>query len=200
MPHSFVNNKARVEVYCLFRSTELDNNWSWFQLRCMQVGGNANAVSSSFSYPINMHCISSSIKTQPLNLAVCISQYCSFLCAQMGFFRQHGCTTNDTNAKYNSRAAQMYREKIRQLANAALSKYGTEVCIRTSFCSSVITAQKVNYAPWVCCQHSLLEDVVLSCCLHALKAGPAIQLSFKTHILQKTFYGKPNTILNEIVL
>uniref|UniRef100_A0AAY4D555 ADP-ribosylation factor GTPase-activating protein 2 n=1 Tax=Denticeps clupeoides TaxID=299321 RepID=A0AAY4D555_9TELE len=72
------------------RSTELDSNWSWFQLRCMQVGGNANATA---------------------------------------FFRQHGCATNDTNAKYNSRAAQMYREKIRQQANAALSKYGTEVNI-----------------------------------------------------------------------
>lgn len=46
---------------------------------------------------------------------------------KMAFFRQHGCTTNDTNAKYNSRAAQMYREKIRQLANAALSKHGTDV-------------------------------------------------------------------------
>uniref|UniRef100_A0A674N5R2 ADP-ribosylation factor GTPase-activating protein 2 n=1 Tax=Takifugu rubripes TaxID=31033 RepID=A0A674N5R2_TAKRU len=72
------------------RSTELDSNWNWFQLRCMQVGGNANATA---------------------------------------FFRQHGCSTNDTNAKYNSRAAQMYREKIRQLAVAALSKYGTDLWI-----------------------------------------------------------------------
>ncbi|XP_068596075.1 ADP-ribosylation factor GTPase-activating protein 2 isoform X2 [Brachionichthys hirsutus] len=72
------------------RSTELDSNWNWFQLRCMQVGGNANATA---------------------------------------FFSQHGCSTNDTNAKYNSRAAQMYRERIRQQANSALSKYGTDLRI-----------------------------------------------------------------------
>ncbi|NXA36396.1 ARFG2 protein, partial [Eudromia elegans] len=72
------------------RSTELDSNWNWFQLRCMQVGSNANASA---------------------------------------FFRQHGCTTTDANAKYNSRAAQMYREKIRQLASAAMAKYGTDLLI-----------------------------------------------------------------------
>ncbi|XP_058047941.1 ADP-ribosylation factor GTPase-activating protein 3 isoform X1 [Ahaetulla prasina] len=72
------------------RSTELDSNWSWFQLRCMQVGGNANASA---------------------------------------FFHQHGCTTNDTNAKYSSRTAQLYRDKIRSLAAQATRKYGTDLWI-----------------------------------------------------------------------
>ncbi|KAM8973373.1 ADP-ribosylation factor GTPase-activating protein 3 isoform 3-T3 [Pelodytes ibericus] len=72
------------------RSTELDSNWSWFQLRCMQVGGNSNA-----------------------NI----------------FFRQHGCTTNDTNAKYNSRASQLYREKIKSQASLATRKHGTDLWI-----------------------------------------------------------------------
>ncbi|XP_022111411.1 ADP-ribosylation factor GTPase-activating protein 2-like [Acanthaster planci] len=42
------------------------------------------------------------------------------------FFRQHGTSTTDANKKYNSRAAQLYREKIKSLAAAAMRKYGTE--------------------------------------------------------------------------
>lgn len=70
------------------RSTELDFNWSWFQLRCMQVGGNASAVA---------------------------------------FFNQHGCKASAANAKYNSRAAQLYREKIKTLATQATRRHGTEL-------------------------------------------------------------------------
>ncbi|NWH59280.1 ARFG3 protein, partial [Geococcyx californianus] len=45
------------------------------------------------------------------------------------FFHQHGCATNDTNAKYNSRAAQLYKEKIKSLATQATRKHGTDLWI-----------------------------------------------------------------------
>ncbi|KAI4904631.1 hypothetical protein NFI96_014615 [Prochilodus magdalenae] len=70
------------------RSTELDSNWSWYQLRCMQVGGNTSATA---------------------------------------FFNQHGGTAGAANAKYNSRAAQLYREKIKTLATQATRQHGTEL-------------------------------------------------------------------------
>jgi hypothetical protein len=40
------------------------------------------------------------------------------------FFRAHGCTTTDLAAKYNSRAASLYREKLAQQAAAELRKHG----------------------------------------------------------------------------
>ncbi|XP_048659001.1 ADP-ribosylation factor GTPase-activating protein 3 isoform X1 [Marmota marmota marmota] len=43
------------------------------------------------------------------------------------FFHQHGCATNDTNAKYNSRAAQLYRERVKSLASQATRKHGTDL-------------------------------------------------------------------------
>ena len=43
------------------------------------------------------------------------------------YFRQHGCSTKEAHAKYNSRAAQLYREKLSNLALAAHKKHGTEL-------------------------------------------------------------------------
>ncbi|CAF3721092.1 unnamed protein product [Rotaria magnacalcarata] len=43
------------------------------------------------------------------------------------FFQQHGCQTKDIQQKYNSRASQLYREKLHQLATKAMQQYGTKL-------------------------------------------------------------------------
>ncbi|XP_030849936.1 ADP-ribosylation factor GTPase-activating protein 2 [Strongylocentrotus purpuratus] len=45
----------------------------------------------------------------------------------VAYFRQHGASTNDAQAKYNSRAATLYKSKIKELVAAAIRKYGTEL-------------------------------------------------------------------------
>ncbi|XP_061107184.1 ADP-ribosylation factor GTPase-activating protein 3 isoform X1 [Conger conger] len=85
------------------RSTELDSNWSWYQLRCMQVGGNANA---------------------------------------MTFFHHHNCTGAAANSKYNSRAAQLYREKVKTLATQATRQHGTELWLDSQAPLSPTSPQK----------------------------------------------------------
>uniref|UniRef100_A0A3Q1G2V0 ADP-ribosylation factor GTPase activating protein 3 n=1 Tax=Acanthochromis polyacanthus TaxID=80966 RepID=A0A3Q1G2V0_9TELE len=62
-----------------------------------------------------------------LMIPVCISVSLLTFLWQITFFSQHGCTTSAANAKYNSRAAQLYREKIKTLATQATKRHGTEL-------------------------------------------------------------------------
>jgi len=45
------------------------------------------------------------------------------------FFSSHGVNTNDAQAKYNSRAASLYRDKLHQLASTAMRQHGTALHI-----------------------------------------------------------------------
>ncbi|XP_072165444.1 ADP-ribosylation factor GTPase-activating protein 2-like [Diadema setosum] len=45
----------------------------------------------------------------------------------IAYFRQHGVATKDANAKYHSRVASLYKDKIKSQAAAAMRKYGTEL-------------------------------------------------------------------------
>lgn len=65
--------------------------------------------------------------TRNIILTVCSPVSVPTFLWQIAFFNQHGCTTNAANAKYNSRAAQLYREKIKTLATQATRRHGTEV-------------------------------------------------------------------------
>nr|CAB3222747.1 arf GTPase activating protein 10 [Phallusia mammillata] len=91
------------------RSVELDQKWTWEQLRSMQVGGNA---------------------------------------AARAFFRSHGSSisSDDLQAKYNSRAAVLYRGKLNTLTTETMKKYGSTVLHIPSKMDDHLTSQNSKSA------------------------------------------------------
>lgn len=58
------------------------------------------------------------------------------------FFHQHGCATSDANAKYNSRAAQLYRDRVKSLAAQATRKHGTDLWLDSCVTPPLSPTQK----------------------------------------------------------
>ncbi|KAL4658410.1 ADP-ribosylation factor GTPase-activating protein 3 [Arapaima gigas] len=165
------------------RSTELDSNWSWYQLRCMQVGGNANATA---------------------------------------FFRQHGCTASAANAKYNSRAAQLYREKIKTLATQATRQHGTELWLESQSCVSPTSPQnkqvdffalhtQVDPSEWQSAQVSLdppaehqtakVEDGEESPCVDVLSVSPKATLgNYQSSLIKKKPAAKKTVSVQQVAV
>ena len=88
----------------------------------MQVGGNSNAVSFVF------FCFLDLVHND------------SFSTFQHIFFQQHNCNVKDANQKYNSRAAQLYRDKLSQLVSNSLKLYGN--CLEIPNSHATVESEK----------------------------------------------------------
>ncbi|XP_063403769.1 ADP-ribosylation factor GTPase-activating protein 2-like isoform X1 [Mytilus trossulus] len=61
------------------------------------------------------------------------------------FFRQHGCTSSDSQQKYHSRAAELYKGKLHSLATQAMKLHGTKVHIESHHDSTSPVHKEVDF-------------------------------------------------------
>jgi len=79
------------------------------------------------------------------------------------FFRQQNANSNDTQEKYNSRAAQLYREKLHQAAAQAMRLHGTKLHIETG--AEVDNEERAKEEDFFAAQHeqvSLADNSISS--------------------------------------
>lgn len=61
------------------------------------------------------------------------------------FFRQHNCVTADAQQKYTSRAAQLYKDKLSQMAASAMRIHGTELHLEAGAEKSETPRQEIDF-------------------------------------------------------
>lgn len=119
------------------RSTNLDTTWNWLQLRQMQVRLCGNHLQRDFVSMSKLFSCDFALKV-------------GGNAAASSFFRQHNCTTTDAQQKYNSRAAQLYKDKLLTAAQNACKMYGTNVSLHPQLLKSCDSSPCcVAFAAWV---------------------------------------------------
>lgn len=111
--------------------------------------------------------------------------YISLSSLQSAFFNQHGCTSSETNVKYNSRAAQRYREKIKTLATQATRQHGTEVThqIHETFHTRLCMISYVTPYRWIISHFIITYHPSLSFTLFLISSGWTVRLLSPLHLL-----------------
>ena len=121
--HHLHHRHHRHHLLLLLRSTNLDTNWTWQQLRQMQLGGNAKAL----AFFRQQNCTTKVTLEARLLVVLVLVAMVVLVVLEVEEMEEVRVVLQDTQQKYNSRASQLYREKVHQLAAQAMRIHGTKV-------------------------------------------------------------------------